>query len=128
MTSSSGLEVLDVGSGPGHQVCEIAQVIGANGEVKGVDSGESSVERARRRAAGLENVAFDLGTPTACRMAMRYSMSRCPARSSSTWMMCRRRWARCFVSSGRAGGWPFTAPPGVPCSGIPAIPNAWHIS
>lgn len=55
------MHVLDVGSGPGHQVSEIAQVIGPGGRVEGVDSAEGSVEIARTRCAGQEIAHFTLG-------------------------------------------------------------------
>lgn len=57
----SGTQVLDVGSGPGHQAFEIAQVVGSGGRVEGVDSAEGSVEIGRRRCSGLDNVCFTLG-------------------------------------------------------------------
>jgi len=57
----TGMQVLDVGSGPGHQAYEIALVIGSDGRVEGVDSAEGSVETGRRRCAGLENASFTLG-------------------------------------------------------------------
>ena len=56
-----GMQVLDVGSGPGHQAFEIAQALGPNGRIEGVDSGESAVETGRRRCAGLQNASFTLG-------------------------------------------------------------------
>ncbi len=34
----TGMRVLDVGSGPGHQAYEIAQVIGSDGLIEGVDT------------------------------------------------------------------------------------------
>ncbi len=57
----TGTQVLDVGSGPGHQAYEIAQVIGSDGRIEGVDSAEGSVETGRRRCAGLQNASFTLG-------------------------------------------------------------------
>lgn len=57
----TGMQVLDVGSGPGHQAYEIAQVIGSKGRIEGVDSAEGSVETGRQRCAGLENASFSLG-------------------------------------------------------------------
>jgi ubiquinone/menaquinone biosynthesis C-methylase UbiE len=57
----TGTHVLDVGSGPGHLAYEIAQVIGPDGRIEGVDSAEGSVETGRRRCAGLENASFTLG-------------------------------------------------------------------
>jgi ubiquinone/menaquinone biosynthesis C-methylase UbiE len=55
------MRVLDVGSGPGHLAYEIAQVIGSNGLIEGVDSAEGLVETGRRRCSGLENARFTLG-------------------------------------------------------------------
>ena len=57
----TGMQVLDVGSGPGHLAYEIAQVIGSDGRVEGIDSAEGSVETGRRRCAGLGNAEFTLG-------------------------------------------------------------------
>jgi ubiquinone/menaquinone biosynthesis C-methylase UbiE len=57
----AGTHVLDVGSGPGHQAYEIAQVIGSEGHIEGVDSGEDAVATGRRRCEGLENASFALG-------------------------------------------------------------------
>ncbi len=57
----TGTQVLDVGSGPGHQAYEIAQAIGSDGRIEGVDSAEGSVEIGRRRCAGLENASFTFG-------------------------------------------------------------------
>jgi SAM-dependent methyltransferase len=57
----AGMRVLDVGSGPGHLAYEIAQVIGSNGLIEGVDSAEGLVETGRRRCSGLENARFTLG-------------------------------------------------------------------
>ena len=45
----TGMHVLDVGCGPGHQAYEIARVIGSDGRAEGVDSAEGSVETGRRR-------------------------------------------------------------------------------
>ncbi len=58
---SSGMSVLDIGSGPGHQVYEIARALGSSGRVEGIDVGEGSVEIGRRRCVGLANAAFLLG-------------------------------------------------------------------
>jgi SAM-dependent methyltransferase len=57
----TGMHVLDVGSGPGHQAYEIARVIGSDGRAEGVDSAEGSVETGRRRCVDLENASFTLG-------------------------------------------------------------------
>lgn len=55
-----GMSVLDVGCGSGDVSCLVAEVVGPNGTVVGVDRGEAAVATARRRAAdrGLTNVSF----------------------------------------------------------------------
>lgn len=61
LDSRPGDNVLDIGSGPGHQVAEIASVVAPNGVVKGVDAAESAIAIARRRWTGLDNVEFTPG-------------------------------------------------------------------
>jgi ubiquinone/menaquinone biosynthesis C-methylase UbiE len=53
--------VLDVGSGPGHQVFEISPIVGPSGHVQGVDPAESAIAIASRRCSSLSNVHFELG-------------------------------------------------------------------
>jgi len=53
--------VLDVGSGPGHQVFEMASVVGSAGRVEGIDPADSAVEIARRRCSEMGNVNFQMG-------------------------------------------------------------------
>ncbi len=53
-----GDHVLDVGSGPGHLVAEIAPVVSPGGLVKGVDSTESAITIAEQRWTGFDNVEF----------------------------------------------------------------------
>lgn len=57
----AGENVLDVGSGPGHQAMEMATVIGATGSVVGIDPAESAISISTQRCAGLSNVHFQLG-------------------------------------------------------------------
>lgn len=56
-----GEAILDVGSGPGHQVFEISSAVGPGGRVHGVDPAESAVAIASRRCSQLPNVSFELG-------------------------------------------------------------------
>ncbi len=56
-----GWRVLDVGSGPGHQVFEMSSVVGDTGRVDGVDAAESALDIARHRCSELDNVNFQLG-------------------------------------------------------------------
>jgi ubiquinone/menaquinone biosynthesis C-methylase UbiE len=53
--------LLDVGSGPGHQVFEMSPVVGSNGRIEGVDAAKSAIEIARHRCSELANVGFRLG-------------------------------------------------------------------
>jgi arsenite methyltransferase len=53
--------ILDVGSGPGHQVFEISSVVGPSGRVQGIDPAESAITIASRRCSGLPNVRFEIG-------------------------------------------------------------------
>ena len=55
-----GDSVLDVGSGPGHQVFEMSPVVGSDGRIEGVDAAESAIEIARHRCSELGNVGFKL--------------------------------------------------------------------
>ena len=57
----TGEHVLDVGSGPGHQVAEIAPLVAPGGLVKGLDSAESAIKVASQRWTGFDNVEFITG-------------------------------------------------------------------
>jgi len=59
-----GKRVLDVGSGPGHQVFEMSHTVGAGGRIYGVDPAESAVEIGRRRCSKLRNTSFRAGDAT----------------------------------------------------------------
>src|SRR5215471_6071984 len=60
-----GMRVLDVGSGAGDVAFLAAELVGATGEVVGVDLAPAAIEVARSRAAAhsLENVTFIEGNP-----------------------------------------------------------------
>jgi SAM-dependent methyltransferase len=62
-----GMRVLDVGSGAGDVAFLAAELVGATGEVVGVDTAPAAIEVARSRATAhsLENVAFLEGDPAA---------------------------------------------------------------
>ncbi|MET9346195.1 methyltransferase domain-containing protein [Streptomyces termitum] len=55
-----GLDVLDVGCGPGTITADLAALVGPGGRVTGVDAAEDVLAKARATAAerGLENVEF----------------------------------------------------------------------
>lgn len=56
--------VLDVGTGPGEPALRIAQVLGANGEVIGIDLVSGMIEAARREATrlSLSNARFEVAS------------------------------------------------------------------
>ena len=47
-----GDHVLDIGCGAGHEVRHLAERVGWNGRVVGIDQGEPTIAEAKRRAAG----------------------------------------------------------------------------
>jgi SAM-dependent methyltransferase len=53
--------ILDVGSGPGHQVFDMSSFIGDSGRIEGIDAAESALDIARHRCSELGNVRFQLG-------------------------------------------------------------------
>lgn len=57
-----GQRVLDIATGPGEPALTIAGVVGAEGEVVGIDLSDRMVDRARENAkrAGVSNVTFQL--------------------------------------------------------------------
>jgi arsenite methyltransferase len=57
-----GEDVLDIGSGPGHLACEIAQLVGPRGAVHGVDPSTSMLAIAARRRAGEHAAPVRFGT------------------------------------------------------------------
>jgi arsenite methyltransferase len=57
----AGERVLDVGSGPGFLVAEIAEAVGSTGSVFGIDISESMMRMAERRCAGLPRVTLEVG-------------------------------------------------------------------
>jgi len=61
-----GMRVLDVGSGAGDVAFLAAELVGAMGEIVGVDRAAAAVAAARRRAAErpLHNVSFRVGDPS----------------------------------------------------------------
>jgi ubiquinone/menaquinone biosynthesis C-methylase UbiE len=57
-----GDQVLDVGCGLGHEVRRLAQLVGPQGRVVGIDANPAMITEARRRAAGLAPpVSFEAG-------------------------------------------------------------------
>jgi ubiquinone/menaquinone biosynthesis C-methylase UbiE len=57
-----GDQVLDVGCGLGHGVFRLAELVGRQGRVTGIDANSAMITEARRRAAGLTlPITFELG-------------------------------------------------------------------
>ena len=58
-----GMDVLDLACGPGFTACELAKVIGTEGQVTGVDINERLISTAHqaKESEGVENVSFQLG-------------------------------------------------------------------
>ena len=60
-----GQRILDVGCGAGDDVRAIAQLVGASGQVVGIDSSEGMINEARKRSEGLNlPVSFRVGDAT----------------------------------------------------------------
>ncbi len=64
---TTGMHVLDVGSGGGDVSFLASELVGSSGYVLGVDRSQAAVERARARAIrrNFHNVAFEVGDPAA---------------------------------------------------------------
>jgi SAM-dependent methyltransferase len=60
-----GMRILDIGCGPGYVSTLLADMIGTEGEIVGVDISATALETARMRVGrlGLKNVRFELGDP-----------------------------------------------------------------
>jgi arsenite methyltransferase len=63
----AGDDVLDIGSGPGFLACEMAEAIGPDGSVTGLDASQSMLKlaRARSRQARSASIEFSPGEATA---------------------------------------------------------------
>lgn len=61
----TGERVVDLGTGPGLLVLDIAQQVGPTGAVEGIDFSESMVTLAGRRCMGLSWVSIDVGDVSA---------------------------------------------------------------
>jgi SAM-dependent methyltransferase len=57
-----GMTVADLGSGAGDVAMLIAETVGPGGKVIGIDAEPRAIDVARARAAGLPQVAFEVGT------------------------------------------------------------------
>lgn len=56
-----GDRILDVGCGPGHDALLLAELVGEDGEVVGVDNSQSMIETARKEAADQAAIRFEVG-------------------------------------------------------------------
>jgi ubiquinone/menaquinone biosynthesis C-methylase UbiE len=65
-----GDQVLDVGCGLGHEVRRLAQLVGPQGRVVGIDANPAMITEARQRGAGLAlPVSFEVGDAHQVRLA-----------------------------------------------------------
>jgi arsenite methyltransferase len=63
--AAPGERILDVGCGPGFYLPELLEQVGPTGSVTGVDASPQTLELARRRTQGHDNVALHLADATA---------------------------------------------------------------
>jgi SAM-dependent methyltransferase len=61
LAAQPGDRVLDVGCGPGFYCLEIAEEVGPDGSVVGIDAAAPMLELARRRCEAFDNVSFKQG-------------------------------------------------------------------
>jgi len=61
LAAQPGDRVLDVGCGPGFYCLEIAEEVGPDGRVVGIDAAAPMLEMARRRCEAFDNVTFKQG-------------------------------------------------------------------
>lgn len=59
-----GENVLDVGCGPGFYIAELANLVGVDGEVVGIDNSADMIGLAAKRCEGRRNVAFHEASAT----------------------------------------------------------------
>jgi SAM-dependent methyltransferase len=65
LAAAPGERILDVGCGPGFYCAELAEEVGAEGSILGLDSSPQMLELARRRCEGHRNVKFAEADATA---------------------------------------------------------------
>jgi len=97
-----GLDVLDVGCGPGTITCDLVPIV-APGRVVGIDASAAVVDEARAAAAAaaVAGVAFEVATCSHCPSPTTRSTWSTPTRCCSTWP----------TRSGHSSRWPGSAGP-----------------
>ena len=90
----TGERVLDVGSGPGHQVLEMSPMVGPSGRIDGVDISESMLRIARARCEGA-TLSSARAMRSTCRFQTPHSTRLCRAWSSSTSPTSLARYGKC---------------------------------
>ena len=65
LNAKEGQHILDLGCGIGHETQRIAQIVGSNGRVAGIDKSEAVLEEGKRRGNGLNlPIEYYLGDAT----------------------------------------------------------------
>jgi predicted TPR repeat methyltransferase len=91
LDAQTGDRVVDVGCGPGFYVNELAEFVGREGSVVGVDVSADMLAVASTRAEGHDNVSFMRRMRPRFRSPTRASTGRSQFRSWSTSKTCRPR-------------------------------------
>jgi SAM-dependent methyltransferase len=72
--AQAGEAVLDIGCGTGTTTLALADAVGADGQVTGVDISCPMLELAKSRAEGRANVRFELADASACAFPQQYDL------------------------------------------------------
>jgi SAM-dependent methyltransferase len=93
----AGMRVLDLGSGPGDVAFQVAQIVGPDGHVVGLeqDSAQIAVAERRRDELGLDNVVFRPGDDAIVPRAGSPTRNWTSTRSSSDFVRRSARPTRC---------------------------------
>jgi SAM-dependent methyltransferase len=104
LAAQPGEHILDVGCGPGFYCLELAEEVGEQGTVVGIDSSQPMLTLAERRCEGFPRSASSRVTRSRCRSKMRASTPPSASRCSSTYPTRRQPCARSSARSSLAVG------------------------
>ena len=120
-----GLDVLDVGCGPGTITVDLARRVGRAGWGWTAPLDVIDLARARRRRRGVrQRRASPWATPTPSISPTTRSMSSTPTRYCSTWPIRPPPWPRWAGSAGRGVWWPPVTATTGPSPGTRPIPGS----